>query len=197
VSPQRIAMIAVAAGIVALVTVGLLQLGGGSSAKQSSSRLTPAAMQTRLSGSPPALAALHAQAGELLGGGIGGLRARLASLRGRPVVVNKWASWCEPCRAEFGAFQQVSTSLGRQVAFVGVDSGDSSKGAAEAFLRSYPVPYPSYFDAAGTAGIAITGSSFTPVTVFFNSHGGEYIHQGPYPDAAKLERDVLRYAIGG
>ena len=35
------------------------------------------------------------------------------------------------------------------------------------------------------------------MTVFFNRRGGEYIHQGPYPDAAKLERDVRRYAMSG
>jgi hypothetical protein len=41
----------------------------------------------------------------------------------------------------------------------------------------------------------VTGSSFTPVTVFFNRHGGEYIRQGPYPSSAKLEQDVRRYAL--
>jgi hypothetical protein len=58
------------------------------------------------------------------------------------------------------------------------------------------VSYPSYFDGSGQAGLAITDSSFTPVTVFFNRRGGEYIHQGPYLQAAKLERDVERYALG-
>jgi thiol-disulfide isomerase/thioredoxin len=192
----RLALLAVSAGILALVVVGLLELGGGSSSGEAS-RLTPAAMQARLRGSPPQLAALHAQASQLLPGGLASLRARLASLHGTPVVVNKWASWCEPCRAEFGAFQRVAVQRGRQVAFIGVDSGDSSKGAAASFLRSFPVPYPSYFDASGQAGQAITDSTFTPVTVFLDRSGGEYIHQGPYPDAAKLERDVQRYALGG
>jgi cytochrome c biogenesis protein CcmG, thiol:disulfide interchange protein DsbE len=196
VTPQRLAIVSVTAGVVALVVIGLLELGGGSSAQQPS-RLTPAAMQARLRGSPPVLAALHAQAGRLLPGGLTAVRARLQALHGHPIVVNKWASWCAPCRAEFGAFQQVSVARGREVAFVGIDSGDTSKGAAASFLRSFPVSYPSYLDPSGAAGSAITASSFTPVTVFFNRSGSEYIHQGPYPDAAKLERDVRRYAMSG
>ncbi len=82
-------------------------------------------MRARLAGSPPPLAALHAQADEILSGGLPALRARLAALRGTPVVINKWASWCEPCRAEFGVFQRVSVARGREVAFIGIDSGDS------------------------------------------------------------------------
>src|SRR6202043_3364089 len=113
--------------------------------------------------------------------------ARLASLRGRAVVINKWASWCEPCRAEFAAFQRVSLSQGRRVAFIGVDSGDSSRSDALAFLRSFPVSYPSYYDESGQAGAAVTDSNFTPVTVFYDRNGRQYIHQGPYPSTAKLE----------
>jgi hypothetical protein len=81
------------------------------------------------------------------------------------------------------------------VAFIGIDSGESGRGDARAFLRSFPVSYPSYYDESGQAGIAITDSSFTPVTVFYNRRGQIYIHQGPYPSAAKLEQDVKRYAL--
>jgi hypothetical protein len=101
-----------------------------------------------------------------------------------------------PCRGEFGAFQRASVSLGRQVAFVGIDSADTSRAAARSFLQSFPVSYPSYFDRSGALGAAITDSSFTPVTVFYNSAGGQYIRQGPYPSQGKLEADVRRYALG-
>lgn len=192
-TPQRFALAVAALAVTALVVVGLLELGGGPAARPSG--LTLAQMRARLSGSPPGLAALHAQAAEVLPGGLRALRARLHALRGTPVVINKWASWCEPCRSEFGVFQRVSVQRGRQVAFIGIDSADSAS-SARAFLRSFPVSYPSYFDASGQAGLALTDSTFTPVTVFYDRAGGEYIHQGPYLQQAKLERDVERYALG-
>jgi cytochrome c biogenesis protein CcmG, thiol:disulfide interchange protein DsbE len=204
-SPKRVSMAAAGVALLAVLAVGLVQLassrseGGGQGSEgrpATSPRLTLAQMRAHLAGSPTPLAALHAQAGELLPGGSGALGARLAALRGRPVVINKWASWCEPCRAEFGAFQRASVSQGREVAFIGIDSGDSSRTAALSFLRSFPVSYPSYYDQSGRLGTTITDSAFTPVTVFYNRHGGQYIHQGPYPSQAKLEEDVRRYALG-
>jgi cytochrome c biogenesis protein CcmG/thiol:disulfide interchange protein DsbE len=196
VNPKRLSIIVAALALTALVAVGLSE-AGGSSHPLPPSRLTLAQMRTALAGSSAPLEALHNQGGEVLTGGLPALRSRLQALHGRPIVINKWASWCEPCRAEFGVFQRVSVSRGRQVAFVGIDSGDNSRSDAVKFLRSFPVSYPSYYDHSGQAGQAITDSSFTPVTVFYNSRGERYIRQGPYPSVAKLERDVRRYALEG
>jgi cytochrome c biogenesis protein CcmG, thiol:disulfide interchange protein DsbE len=197
VTPKRLTVGVLGLALVAVLVVGLLQLGSSTTDSPPLQRLSLPQMRARLAGSPPPLAALHAQANELLPGGLGALRKRLDGLRGRPIVVNKWASWCEPCRAEFGIFQHASTNLGRQVAFVGIDSGDSSEGPPRAFLRSFPVSYPSYYDHSGRAGAAITDSTFTPITVIYNRAGGFYIHQGPYPSVAKLELDVRRYGLTG
>jgi cytochrome c biogenesis protein CcmG/thiol:disulfide interchange protein DsbE len=185
-----------ALALLALLLIGLSQLSTRSrSSGTARSRLTLAQMQAHLAGSPAPLAALHAQAGRLLPGGGSALHSRLASLHGRPVVINKWASWCGPCVAEFGAFQRASIDLGREVAFIGINSGDSSHADALAFLRSTPVSYPSYYDASGSLGTAVTDSSSMPVTVFYDRAGGEFIHQGPYTGIVKLEQDVRRYAL--
>jgi cytochrome c biogenesis protein CcmG/thiol:disulfide interchange protein DsbE len=188
---------ALLAALAVLLVIGVIELAGssGTSAPASVS-LTPAQMRARLAGSPPLLAGLHAQASQLLEGGRPQLRARLAALRGTPIVINKWASWCGPCREEFAAFQRASLAQGRQVAFIGIDSGDVSRADATSFLRSFPVSYPSYYDHSGRLGSAITDSSFTPVTVFYDRMGAQFIHQGPYLNQVELERDVRRYALG-
>jgi cytochrome c biogenesis protein CcmG, thiol:disulfide interchange protein DsbE len=192
-TPKRLSIAAATVAVLAVLVVGLLQLKP--SPASNPSPLTLSQMRALLAGSPPRLASLHAQANELLPGGLRALRARLAALRGVPIVINKWASWCEPCREEFGVFQRVSISRGREVAFIGIDSGESNRADAVAFLRSFPVSYPSYYDQSEQAGTAITDSALTPVTVFFNRTGAMFIHQGPYPTAAKLEQDIARYAL--
>ena len=193
-TPRRLSIAAAAAAVVVVLGIGLSQLSDSPQAG-STSTLTLAQMRAQLAGSPPKLAALHAQASEILSGGLAALRARLTALHGVPVVINKWASWCEPCRAEFGVFQRVSVLRGHEVAFIGIDSGETSRADALAFLRSFPVSYPSYYDPSGRAGAAITDSAFTPVTVFYNRRGELFIHQGQYPSVARLERDVRRYAL--
>jgi cytochrome c biogenesis protein CcmG/thiol:disulfide interchange protein DsbE len=182
--------------LLALLAVGLVQLTRSPQAPAARSGLTVTQMQARLEGSPAPLATLHVQANELLSGDTRALKARLVSLRGYPVVINKWASWCAPCRAESGVFQRAAVSLGREVAFIGLDSGDTSRSDALRFLRAFPQSYPSYYDQSGRLGAAITDSSFTPVTVFHNRAGGRYIRQGPYLSVRKLEQDIRRYALG-
>lgn len=191
---KRLTIAAAVAAVIALLAVGLVQLGSTASTAPTA-RLTTAEIRARLSGAGEPLAALHAQASLVLSGGLPALRARLAKLRGTPLVINKWASDCEPCRGEAPILEHVSVSRGREVAFVGIDSGDASRSEALAFLRSFPVGYPSYYDPTGQMGLAITDSDFTPVTVFFNRAGGEFIHQGPFPSVAKLEQDIDRYAL--
>ncbi len=192
---RTIAVIACVA-VVALIAAGLSELPGGSGTSGSTGpRPTPAQVSALLAGSPPPLARLHAQANRLLGGGAGALHARLAALKGYPVVINKWASWCEPCRAEYPAFQRVSAEYGRRVAFLGIDSGDSTRTDPIAFLARFPVSYPSYYDHSDELGEQITDSSGTPVTVFIGRDGKQFIWQGQFPSAAKLAQDVQRYAL--
>jgi cytochrome c biogenesis protein CcmG, thiol:disulfide interchange protein DsbE len=194
-TPRRAIATLICLAVAGLIAVGVSKLPGGSSTGSTAARLTAAQTSALLAGSPPALAALHTQGGALLGGGAQALDARLAALKGYPVVINKWASWCVPCKEEFGAFQRASAEYGRRVAFLGLDSGDANRADAVAFLRSFPVSYPSYYDKSGQMGERITDSSSTPVTVFVTRDGRRFIHQGQYPSVGKLRHDVERYAL--
>jgi cytochrome c biogenesis protein CcmG, thiol:disulfide interchange protein DsbE len=156
---------------------------------------TPAQARSELAGSPAALAALHAQAAQLLDGGLGAYRARLATLRGHPVVANAWASWCGPCKYEMPYFARAAVRFGRRVAFVGVNAGDLDRGDARAFLDRHYVPYPSYVDPHNQIADEIGVRAGLPTTVFYDRDGEvAYVHQGQYRDEAALVADVRRYA---
>ncbi|MCL2770582.1 MAG: SCO family protein [Solirubrobacterales bacterium] len=147
-----------------------------------------------LSGSPAPLAGVHSQAGELLGGA-GALRERIARLRGYPIVVNAWASWCPPCRGEFPLFAGAAASYGRRVAFLGFNAEDSP-GAARAFLATHPVSYPSYQGSTASIG-SLASLVGLPTTVFIDARGRVvFVHPGQYETQATLDQDVERYALG-
>jgi cytochrome c biogenesis protein CcmG, thiol:disulfide interchange protein DsbE len=150
--------------------------------------------QAALSGSPAPLASLHSQANQLLGGGADAFKRRLGELRGYPVVVNKWASWCPPCRGEFPYFQRQSQKLGKKVAFIGVDSQDTDSDA-RSFLRQFPVSYPSYRDGNLAVAAVFNGVQAFPTTAFYDAKGKlAFVHQGGYPSERKLAADIKRYA---
>jgi cytochrome oxidase Cu insertion factor (SCO1/SenC/PrrC family)/thiol-disulfide isomerase/thioredoxin len=152
-----------------------------------------AAAAAALSGSPGPLASLHRQAGQLLGPE-SDLKSRLRALRGYPVVLNAWASWCVPCQKEFPLFAAASVRYGRQVAFLGADTNDSS-GDAQAFLAKHSVSYPSYqATIQQLSPLAAIGSM--PTTIFLNRAGKVVsVHTGQYDALGTLEQDIDTYAM--
>jgi len=70
---------------------------------------------------------------------------RLGALRGRPALIDVWASWCVPCREEAPMIARLWRRYGGQVRFLGIDVEDS-RGDARAFVRRYGLRYPSIFD---------------------------------------------------
>jgi cytochrome c biogenesis protein CcmG/thiol:disulfide interchange protein DsbE len=78
-------------------------------------------------------------------------RATLASLRGRPALVNFWASWCGPCIKEAPELRRVAGRLGGRAALVGVDWNDARSGA-RAFIRRNGWTFPNVRDGDGTVG---------------------------------------------
>jgi len=147
-----------------------------------------------LAGAAAPLAALHDQSSQLLDGGPEAFKKRLAALKGYPVVVNMWGSWCGPCRAEFPYFQRQAIERGKQVAFLGVDGQDAEVDARE-FLKEYPVAFPSYKDPdLKIAGVIKAVGPF-PATVFYDRKGEiTHLQQGPYEDDRALAADIERYA---
>jgi cytochrome c biogenesis protein CcmG, thiol:disulfide interchange protein DsbE len=114
--------------------------------------------------------------------------------RGMPIVVNKWASWCGPCRLEFPFFRDQATKRKGEVLFIGVNSNDN-RGDAEEFLKEEPVPYKHFEDPKLEIAAVFNAVQAFPSTAFYDSKGElAFVHQGGYANEDALAEDIDRYA---
>ena len=193
---RRALLLLAAAALVVVLVIGLTQAGGSGSGDTGTS-VSPRQAREELKDAPPPLAALYARANVVEQASVDDLRGQLRELRGHPIVVNAWASWCGPCKLEFPFFQRVSARLGKRVAFFALNVEDN-RGDAERFLRETPVPYPSLEDGDGKLLRELApGVKGLPVTVFIDAQGKpSFVHQGGYRSEDELTAHVKRYATG-
>jgi cytochrome c biogenesis protein CcmG/thiol:disulfide interchange protein DsbE len=190
---------AVVASLV-LVTSGCS--GGGSSGAGDGGPAGPThaelVARAALDPCPPSVAGAHVSHGlpdvtlPCLGAGP---EVHLAGLRGTPLVVNIWGSWCTPCQAEAKYLATVYDGLKPRVRFLGVDTEDSSDSALDfAPHVKPPMHYPSVVDEQKKVLVGLDLISVVPSTVFVDADG-HVVHKAivAYGSAAQLRADILRY----
>jgi peroxiredoxin len=115
----------------------------------------------------------------------------LSNLKGQAVIVNFWASWCQPCRLEMPAIQKAYSAFhakGLEVLAVNATNQDDLK-QAEAFVDEFNLTFPILIDKNGEVGKLYQVSAF-PTTIFIQPDGiiHEVIIGGPMAEALLLTR---------
>ncbi|WP_291425326.1 TlpA disulfide reductase family protein [Deinococcus sp.] len=122
----------------------------------------------------------------------------LSAYRGQPVLVNFWASWCQPCHAEAAALVQAAQQSAGKVQFLGVLYNDKT-GQDRAFVQQYGVPYPTLLDPGSRVAIRY-GIAQLPDTYLIGADGKiVYHHLGAVTDSPELTREfkAALQSVGG
>jgi cytochrome c biogenesis protein CcmG, thiol:disulfide interchange protein DsbE len=125
----------------------------------------------------------------------GGREVRLAGLRGKPMMINVWAQWCEPCREEAPYLAEVAAANQSDLMIMGIDHADPRPDLAIEFAQLSTWTYPQLADpdVVLRAALQITGP---PQTFFVRPDGTiAYRHAGPFTSAAEI-RDLADKHLG-
>lgn len=102
--------------------------------------------------------------------GLSGADRKFSDFRGKPLVINVWASWCGPCRAEMGSLQRLSRQFGgKQFNVIGI-STDDDRSAAAAFVNYAKITFPNYID-KNVVLENMLGANKIPLTVLVDADG--------------------------
>ena len=116
----------------------------------------------------------------------------LSSLRGKPVVVNFWASWCSPCKGEMPDFEEAYKKYGADIQFLIVNMTDGDREtveSAKAYIESVGYTFPVFYDTQLEAAYAYAVYSI-PATYFINAEGYCIAYANSMLDLETLERGI-------
>ncbi len=126
-----------------------------------------------------------------------GKEVSLSDMKGKPVVVNFWASWCGPCKAELPDFDEVAKGFDGKVVFMMVNLTDGvteTEGEAKAFVKSMGYDFPVYYDKDQDAAYTY-GISAIPLTCFIDKDGYLVAAVNRMMDKTELERRIATIYI--
>jgi len=118
----------------------------------------------------------------------GGAPVTLASLRGKPIVINFWATYCVPCLQEHALLQAVARATAGRVTFLGVVY-DDEESKVRAFMAEEGASYPVLIDHGGRTAIAF-GVAGVPETFFIDAQGRIL-----YKHSAALDEETMRASL--
>lgn len=102
--------------------------------------------------------------------GLSGKSKKFSEFRGKPLVINVWASWCGPCRAEMSSLEHLSNRFnGKQFNVIGISTDDDASAAA-AFIRESKLTFDHYLDHQVILENML-GANTIPLTILVDAHG--------------------------
>jgi thiol-disulfide isomerase/thioredoxin len=135
------------------------------------------------------------------GDDLDGKQLSLASMRGKPTVVNVWWAGCPPCRAEAPKLVGAQKELGDRAHFVGIDVRDGGTAAPQAYEEQFGIDWPSFYSPGGEALLAFPGAitpNSIPSTVVLDADGRVAASIiGALPSQLTLVEIVKQVAAGG